>query len=75
MEPATRDGADLGSVVAPTDRGSQYNSIRYTERLDQAGIAASARWHFRGTKARRQWATNADGVSKRPSAVWPDRRP
>ncbi len=37
----TRDGADLRSVVAHTDRGSQYVSIRYTERLDQAGIAAS----------------------------------
>ncbi len=37
----TRDGADLGSLVAHTDRGSQYVSIRYTERLDQAGIAAS----------------------------------
>ncbi len=37
----TRDGADIGSVVARTDRGSQYVSVRYTERLDQAGIAAS----------------------------------
>jgi transposase InsO family protein len=37
----TRDGADLGSVVAHTDRGAQYVSIRYTERLHQAGIAAS----------------------------------
>jgi putative transposase len=37
----TRDGADLAAVVAHTDRGSQYVSIRYTERLDQAGIAAS----------------------------------
>jgi len=36
-----RTGSDLSSVVAHTDRGSQYTSIRYTERLDQAGIAAS----------------------------------
>jgi putative transposase len=36
-----RDGANLDSVVAHTDRGSQYTSIRYTERLAQAGIAAS----------------------------------
>jgi putative transposase len=36
-----RAGAHLGSVVAHTDRGSQYVSIRYTERLAQAGIAAS----------------------------------
>jgi putative transposase len=36
-----RTGADLGSVVAHSDRGSQYVSIRHTERLAQAGIAAS----------------------------------
>ena len=36
-----REGADLSSVVAHTDRGSQYVSIRYTERLAEAGIAAS----------------------------------
>ena len=36
-----RDGRDVRSVVAHTDRGSQYTAIRYTERLDEAGIAAS----------------------------------
>jgi putative transposase len=36
-----RDGADLSDLVAHTDRGSQYVSIRYTERLAQAGITAS----------------------------------
>lgn len=36
-----RAGAVLDSVVAHTDRGSQYVSIRYTERLAEAGIAAS----------------------------------
>ena len=36
-----RVGASLDSVVAQTDRGSQCVSIRYTERLDEAGIAAS----------------------------------
>jgi putative transposase len=36
-----RSDADLASVVAHTDRGSQYVSIRYTERLAEAGIAAS----------------------------------
>ena len=36
-----RDGRDLGSVVAHTDRGSRYTGIRYTERLAEAGIAAS----------------------------------
>ena len=36
-----RTGAPLNSVVAHTDRGSQYVSIRYTERLAEAGIAAS----------------------------------
>jgi putative transposase len=36
-----RAGASVDSVVAHTDRGSQYVSIRYTERLAQAGIAAS----------------------------------
>ena len=33
--------ATLDSVVAHTDRGSQYVSIRYTERLADADIAAS----------------------------------
>jgi putative transposase len=36
-----RDGRNLGSVVAHTDRGSQYTAIRYTERLAEEGIAAS----------------------------------
>jgi putative transposase len=36
-----RAGVALDSVVAHTDRGSQYVSIRYTERLAEAGIAAS----------------------------------
>jgi putative transposase len=36
-----RAGATLDSVVAHTDRGSQYVSIRYTQRLAEAGIAAS----------------------------------
>jgi putative transposase len=35
------DGSSLDSVVAHKDRGSQYTSIRYTERLAHAGIAAS----------------------------------
>ena len=37
----TRTGADLASVVAHNDRGSQYTSVRYTERLAEAGIAPS----------------------------------
>ena len=36
-----RTGADLNRLVAHSDRGSQYTSIRYTERLAVAGIAAS----------------------------------
>jgi putative transposase len=36
-----RSGADLASVVAHNDRGSQYTSIRYTERLADVGIAPS----------------------------------
>ena len=36
-----RDGRSLDTVVAHTDRGSQYTAIRYTERLAEAGIAAS----------------------------------
>lgn len=40
-----RTGADgdgtLGSVVAHSDRGSQYTAIKYGERLAEAGIAAS----------------------------------
>jgi putative transposase len=33
--------ADLSTVVHHTDRGSQYTSIRFAERLTQVGIAAS----------------------------------
>jgi putative transposase len=36
-----REGHSMDSVVAHTDRGSQYTSIRYTERLAEANIAAS----------------------------------
>jgi putative transposase len=36
-----RAGRSLDCVVAQTDRGSQYTAIRYTERLAEAGIAAS----------------------------------
>jgi len=36
-----RTGAAVDSVVAHSDRGSQYVSIRHTERLAEAGIAAS----------------------------------
>ena len=36
-----REGRKLDSVVAHTDRGSQYTAIRYSERLAEAGIAAS----------------------------------
>ena len=36
-----RAGQSVAHVVAHSDRGSQYTSIRYTERLAEAGIAAS----------------------------------
>jgi putative transposase len=36
-----RTGRGVGDVVAHNDRGSQYTSIKYTERLEEAGIAAS----------------------------------
>lgn len=36
-----RTGADLESVVAHSDRGSQYTSLRYGERLAEAGITPS----------------------------------
>lgn len=36
-----RTGQDVGNAVAHSDRGSQYTSIKYTERLQEAGIAAS----------------------------------
>jgi putative transposase len=36
-----RAAADVKGVVAHSDRGAQYTSIRYSERLGQAGIAAS----------------------------------
>jgi putative transposase len=34
-------GGDLSGLVHHSDRGAQYCSIRYTERLADAGIAAS----------------------------------
>jgi putative transposase len=37
----TRTGATLESVVAHSDRGSQYTSLRYGERLTEAGISPS----------------------------------
>jgi putative transposase len=37
----TRTGASLESVVAHSDRGSQYTSLRYGERLTEAGISPS----------------------------------
>jgi putative transposase len=36
-----RTGVDLESVVAHSDRGSQYTSLRYGERLAEAGISPS----------------------------------
>lgn len=36
-----RKREDLGGLVHHSDRGSQYLSIRYTERLHEAGIASS----------------------------------
>lgn len=36
-----RTGAPLDSVVAHSDRGSQYTSLRYGERLAEAGISPS----------------------------------
>ncbi len=36
-----RAGEDLESVVAHSDRGSQYTALKYGERLAEAGIAAS----------------------------------
>ncbi len=36
-----RTNADLKDVVAHNDRGSQYTSVRYTQRLELAGLAAS----------------------------------
>ena len=40
VDPQTHCAA-LDSVVPQTDRGSQYVSVRFTERLAEAGIAAS----------------------------------
>ena len=37
----TRAGEDLSGLVHHSDRGSQYLSIRYTTRLEQAGIVPS----------------------------------
>ena len=37
----TRSGADLAGLIHHSDAGSQYTSIRYTERLAEAGALAS----------------------------------
>lgn len=36
-----RSDKDLGALVHHSDRGSQYLSIRYTERLEEAGVSCS----------------------------------
>ena len=41
LEQAIYDRETDGGLVCHTDRGTQYLSIRYTERLAEAGIAAS----------------------------------
>lgn len=37
----TRNGADLDGLIHHSDRGTQYVSIRYTERLTQHGVLTS----------------------------------
>jgi putative transposase len=67
-----RDGADLSKLVAHTDRGSQYVSIRYTERLAEAGIAASV--GSRGDSYDNALAETINGLYKteliRPRGPW-----
>jgi len=67
-----RAGADLSSVVAHTDRGSQYVSIRYTERLAEAGIAASV--GSRGDSYDNALAETINGLYKteliKPQGPW-----
>ena len=41
LEQALHARFDLGSLIHHSDRGCQYLSIRYTERLDEAGVARS----------------------------------
>ena len=41
LEQALHARGDLGGLIHHSDRGVQYLSIRYTERLDEAGIARS----------------------------------
>lgn len=36
-----RRGVRLDGLIDPSDRGVQYLAIRYTERLADAGVAAS----------------------------------
>jgi putative transposase len=38
----TRDGADLSHLIHHSDRGVQYRAVRYTARLAEADIVASA---------------------------------
>jgi len=71
-----RTGADLGSVVAHSDRGSQYVSIRHTERLAHAGIAASV--GSVGDSFDNALAESINGLYKteliRPRGPWRNRR-
>jgi len=64
-----RSGADLTDVVEHSDLGSPYTSIRYTERLAEAGIAASV-----GDSYDNALAETINGLFKteliKPQAPW-----
>lgn len=54
-----RAPSETGMLINHSERGSQYLSIRYTERLAEAGIVPAVAAIVSGT----------DGVPRRPSAI------
>ena len=54
-----RAPSEADKLIHDSDRGSQYLSIRYTERLAEAGIDTSVA----------AIVTRTDGVSRRPSEI------
>ena len=76
-----RCGTDTAGLIHHSDRGTQYVSMRYTERLGEAGIApsvgsrgdSSTRWPNRSSASsrRRSFAGRARGTIWRRSSTRP----
>ena len=69
LEQALFDRETDAGLVHHSDRGVQYLSIRYTERLAEAGIGPSV--GSRGTRTTTRWRNRGSGCSRRSSFARP----